>query len=42
MAFVALMVHVGLMPALYPEANSSNRRLPYKAGTEVMDLLQNN
>lgn len=42
MAFVALMVHIGLMPVLGPEADSSDRRLPYKTGTEVMDILQHN
>lgn len=39
---LALMVHAGMMPVLYPEEDSSNRRLPYKTGTEVMDLLLHN
>lgn len=39
MAFVAVMVHTGLIPVLCPEADFSNRRLPYKTGTEIVDLL---
>lgn len=42
MVFAVLLVNIELAPVLYTKADSSNRRLPYKTSTEVMDLLLDN